>query len=143
MPSKFLTFGVWLSVGLSVGFWLTQVNSPVHPSQISSVTQPEAPQPDAESQQALKILSAPRAPVTPAKLPNVTVFAVISEQTGYGIVQMSVNNEPVNTLRVGDLVEPGLRLTAVTDTEVVLSTVGTEQVVLRIPLPELPELPSN
>ena len=143
MTSKFLTFGVWLSVGLSVGFWLTQFNSAVEPNQISSVTQPETPQPDTESQRALKILSAPRVPVTPAKLPNVTVFAVISEQTGYGIVQMSVNNEPVNTFRVGDLVEPGLRLTAVTDTEVALSTVGTEQVVLRIPLPKLPELPSN
>ena len=82
-------------------------------------------------------------PETPAQLPDVTVFAVIAEQTGYGIVQMSVNNEPVNTFRVGDLVEPGLQLTAVTKNEVLLSRVGAEQAVLRIPLPETPKLPSN
>jgi len=69
------------------------------------------------------------------------VLATIAKDNGAGIVQISINSGPIETVRVGDMVTNDLKLVRVTPTEVQLNYVADNTIAKVFVLPPLPKMP--
>ena len=141
MINKILTSAVWISVGLSLGFWITYAASP-------SISTPgrDSPAPTRVVENTgvrgeLKLLQSKSTPAVVKALPRVAVLATIAKENGAGIIQISINNGPIETVRVGDMVTEELKLVKVTPTEVQLNYALDDSMATVLTLPPLPELP--
>jgi hypothetical protein len=141
MINKLLTSAVWISVGLSLGFWITHAASP-------SISTPGRDRPaptrvveNIQTRGGLTLLQPKSTPSAVKTLPAIAVLATIAKDSGAGIIQISINNGPIETVRVGDMVTEELKLVKVTPTEVQLNYASDDSTAKVIALPPLPKLP--
>jgi hypothetical protein len=141
MINKLLTSGVWISVGLSAGFWITHAVSPSIPPPGRDTPAPTRVVESTGIRGGLQLLQSKSTPQVVKALPGIAVLATIAKENGAGIIQISINNGPIETVRVGDMVTEELKLVKVTPTEVQLNYASDDSTAKVIALPPLPKLP--
>lgn len=141
MINKLLTSGVWISIGLSVGFWITHAASPAIPTPQRNNTQSTRVGENTQKLGGLKLLQSTSAASVARTLPAIAVLATIAKDNGAGIIQISINSGPIETVRVGDMVTNDLKLVRVTPTEVQLNYVADNTIAKVFVLPPLPKMP--
>ena len=141
MINKLFTGGIWILVGASVGFWITHAANPVASPLERDDSGPASIAQNAQASGESRLLQALPAPIAVKALPAIAVFATIAKNDGAGIIQISINNGPIETVRVGDMVTKDLKLVRVTPTEVQLNYVADDTIAKVLTLPPLPKLP--
>lgn len=141
MINKLFTSGIWILVGISAGFWITHAVNPVTSSNERDTPKPTGIAQNAQAQAGLRLLQSQPTPLTLKALPAIAVLATIAKTNGAGIIQISINNGPIETVQVGDMVTKELKLARVTPTEVQLNYAADDSIAKVIALPPLPKLP--
>jgi hypothetical protein len=141
MINKLLTSAVWISVGLSLGFWITHAASPSISTPGQGSPAPTRVVEKIQTRGGLQLLQSKSTPQVVKALPGIAVLATIAKENGAGIIQISINNGPIETVRVGDLVTKDLKLVRVTPTEVQLNYAADDSIATVLALPPLPKLP--
>lgn len=140
MKNKLFTSGVWILVGISVGFWIIHATNPVTSSTEGDHSKPTGSAQSAQAPAGLRLLQSQPTPLAVKTLPAIAVLATISNNDGSGIIQISINNGPIETVRVGDMVTKELKLARVTPTEVQLNYAADDSIAKVLALPPLPKL---